>query len=198
MSRPPESDSATDSAFEPAPIDWSNLWWVAAAVVAMIAVIASGNLWALNFLHVAAGLLWTGIDLFMGFVVGPALRRTPFEVRRAVMTQLTPRTMFILPTISIVTGTTGWYLARDMGYLAAPWPGYWWVVAALVVITVLTVQGLGILLPTQIRVYHEFIKPEPDRERIARMSASYFYIIALQGLMQVAIIAIMARFRMGL
>ncbi len=198
MSRPPESDSATDIAFEPAPIDWSNLWWVAAAVVAMIAVIASGNLWALNFLHVAAGLLWTGIDLFMGFVVGPALRRTPFEVRRAVMTQLTPRTMFILPTISIVTGTTGWYLARDMGYLAAPWPGYWWVVAALVVITVLTVQGLGILLPTQIRVYRELIKPEPDRERIARMSASYFYIIALQGLMQVAIIAIMARFRMGL
>ncbi len=189
---------ATASPFQPAPIDWSNLWWVAGALFLTIAVIASGNLWALNFLHVTAGLLWTGIDLFMGFVVGPALRRTPFEVRRAVMTQLTPRTMFILPTISIMTGITGWYLARDMGYLAAPWPDYWWVVAALVVITVLTVQGLGILLPTQIRVYFELIKPEPDRERIARMSANYFYIIAMQGLMQVAIIAIMARFRMGL
>ena len=184
--------------FEPAPIDWSNLYWVAAALAAMIAVILSGNLWALNFLHVAAGLLWTGIDLFMGFVVGPALRRTPFVVRRAVMTQLTPRTMFLLPTISIITGTTGWYLARDLGYLAAPYPAYWWVVGALVVITVLTVQGLGILLPTQIRVYFELIKAEPDRERIARLSANYFYIIALQGLMQVAIIAIMARFRMGL
>jgi len=189
---------ATSGTFEPAPIDWSNLWWVAGAFVVTIAVIASGNLWALNFLHVAAGLFWTGIDLFMGFVVGPALRRTPFEVRSAVMTQLTPRTMFILPTISIITGITGWYLARDLGYLAAPYPAYWWVVAALVVITVLTVQGLGLLLPTQIRVYYELIKPEPDRERIARMSSSYFYIIAVQGLMQVAIIAIMARFRMGL
>lgn len=198
MSRPQANDSETDSAFEPAPIDWSNLWWVAAALVAMIGVIASGNLWALNFLHVAAGLLWTGIDLFMGFVVGPALRRTPFEVRRAVMTQLTPRTMFLLPTIAIITGTTGWYLARDLGYLASPYPAYWWVVAALAVVTVLTIQGLGILLPTQIRVYHELIKPEPDRARIAKLSASYFYIIALQGLMQVAIIAIMARFRMGL
>jgi hypothetical protein len=194
VSRAPE----TDSAFQPAPIDWSNLYWVAGALVATIGVIASGNLWALNFLHVAAGLLWTGIDLFMGFVIGPALRRTPFEVRRAVMTQLTPRTMFLLPTISVITGTTGWYLARDLGYLATPYPAYWWVVASLVVITVLTIQGLGILLPTQIRVYLELSKHEPDRERIARMSASYFYIIAIQGLMQVAIIAIMARFRMGL
>lgn len=184
--------------FEPAPIRWINLAWCAAALLGMIAVIASGSLWALNFLHVASGLLWTGIDLFMGFVVGPALRRTPFEVRRAVMTQLTPRTMFLLPTISIITGTTGWYLAKDLGYLAAPWPAYWWVVASLVVITVLTIQGLGMLLPTQIRVYFELIKPEPDRERIARLSSSYFYIIAIQGLMQVAIIAIMARFRMGL
>jgi hypothetical protein len=184
--------------FEPAPIRWSNLWWVALALGAMVAVIHSGNLFALNFMHVTAGLLWTGIDLFMGFVVGPALRRTPFEVRRAVMTQLTPRTMFILPTISIITGTTGWYLAKEMGYLATPYPGYWWVVAALVVITILTIQGLGILLPTQIRVYHELLKPEPDRARIARLSGSYFYIIAIQGIMQIAIIAIMAKFRMGL
>lgn len=184
--------------FEPAPIRLQNLWWMALALLAMTGVIVSGNTWALNFLHVASGLLWTGIDLFMGFVVGPALRRTPFEVRRAVMTQLTPRTMFLLPTLSIMTGTTGWYLARDLGYLDAPWPGYWWVVASLVLITMLTIQGIGMLLPTQIRVYFEMIKPEPDRTRIGQLSASYFYIIALQGISQVAIIAIMARFRMGL
>ncbi len=192
------TDAPAALPFEPAQIRWTNLWWVAAALIAMIAVIRADNLWALNFLHISAGLLWTGIDLFMGFVVGPALRRTPFEVRRGVMTQLTPRTMFLLPTLAIVTGTTGWYLALSMGYLAAPWPGYWWVVASLAVVTVLTVQGIGLLLPTQIRVYLELIKPEPDRARIARLSASYFYLIALQGIMQVAIIAIMARFRMGL
>lgn len=190
--------AADASGFEPAPIRWENLWWVALALGVMAGVIGSANLWALNFLHVAAGLLWTGIDLFMGFVIGPALRRSPFEARRAVMTQITPRTMFILPTISIITGATGWYLARDMGYLAAPYPGYWWVIAALVVITVLTIQGLGVLLPTQVRVYHELCKAAPDRERIARLSGSYFYIIAVQGICQVGIIAIMAKFRMGL
>ena len=164
----------------------------------MIALIMSDSILALNFLHVGSGLLWTGIDLFMGFVVGPSLRRVPFEARRAVMTQLTPRTMFILPTLAIVTGTTGWYLAKSMGYLAAPYPGQWWIIAALGLVTLLTISGLGLLLPTQIRVYREMCKDEPDRGRIARLSGSYFYIIALQGIMQVAMVAIMARFRMGL
>lgn len=190
--------SGAAAEFQPSQIRWTNLGWVALAIAVMIAVIASGNLFALNFLHVATGLLWTGIDLFMGFVVGPALRRVPFEARRAVMTELTPRTMFILPALAIITGTTGWYLARDMGLLAAPYPGLWWVIAALVVLAVLTIQGLFILLPTQVRVYFELIKSEPDRERIARLTRSYFYLIALQGIMQVAIIAIMAKFRMGL
>lgn len=185
-------------AFQPAPIRWRNLGWAALAIAVMTGVIVWGNLIALNFLHIGSGLLWTGIDLFMGFVVGPALRRVPFEARRAVMTQLTPRTMFILPTLAILTGTTGWYLAQSMGYLAAPYPERWWVIAALGVIAVLTVSGLGVLLPTQIRVYRELCKDEPDRARIARLSGSYFYIIALQGVMQVAMVAIMARFRMGL
>ncbi len=194
----PTCEPPAAAAFEPAPIRLANLWWVSLALAAMIGVIASGNLWALNFPHVGAGLLWTGIDLFMGFVLGPALRRTPFEVRRAVMTQLTPRTIFILPTLSIITGTTGWYLARDFGLLDTPWPAFGWVVAALVVLVVLTVQGIGMLLPTQLRVYHELRKPEPDRQKIQRLSASYFYIVAAQGVMQIAIIAIMAKFRMGL
>jgi len=51
-------------------IRWHYLWYVALALVVMIAAIISHGLWFLNFLHVFAGLLWTGIDLFMGFVLG--------------------------------------------------------------------------------------------------------------------------------
>jgi hypothetical protein len=184
--------------FQPAPIRWSNLGWSVLAVCIMVAVIVSDSVLVLNFLHVGSGLMWTGIDLFMGFVVGPALRRVPFEARRAVMTQLTPRTMFILPTLAIVTGTTGWYLAKTMGYLAAPYPGQWWIIAALAVVAVLTLTGLGVLLPTQIRVYRELCKAEPDKARIGKLTAHYFYLIAMQGGLQIAMVAIMARFRMGL
>jgi len=187
-----------DSAFDAPPIRWSNAVWLAMAILAMIAIIVWGNLWALNFLHVATGLLWTGIDLFMGFVIGPVLRQVPFDARRAVMTRITPRTMFILPGLAIITGTTGWYLAAQMGYLDLDWPGYGWVMAALAIVTILTIQGIGYLLPTQIRVYLELRKPQPDKAKIARLSKAYFWVIASQGLMQVAIIVIMAKFRTGI
>ncbi|MGE3643370.1 MAG: hypothetical protein AB7F96_05920 [Beijerinckiaceae bacterium] len=182
---------------EAPPIRWINALWLALSIAAMAAVIVWGNLWALNFLHVAAGLLWTGIDLFMGFVIGPVLRQVPFEARRAVMTRITPKTMFILPGLAIITGTTGWYLAQRMGYLDYDWPGYAWVLAALIIVTILTIQGIGYLLPTQIRVYLELRKPQPDIARIARLSRAYFWVIASQGMMQVLIVVIMAKFRTG-
>ena len=189
---------ATGPEFQPTPINWFNLVWLILAIALMIAVILWGNLWALNFLHVASGLMWTGIDLFMGFVVGPVLRQSPFTTRREVMTRITPRTMFILPGLAILTGTTGWYLAAEMGYLSVDWPEYGWVLAALIIVTILTIQGLGYLLPTQIKVYLELRKPNPDGEKIARLSRAYFWVIASQGLMQVLIVMIMAKFRTGL
>ena len=82
--------------------------------------------------------------------------------------------------------------------LDAPYPAFGWVVAALAVVTVLTVQGLGYLLPTNLKVYYELRKPQPDGARVGKLMQGYFYVVAVQGAMQVAIIAIMARFVTGL
>jgi hypothetical protein len=145
-----------------------------------------------------AGVLWTGIDLFLGFVLGPIMRRLPFETRRSIISALIPRTMILMPTLAIITGTAGWFLARRLGYLELGYPEFYWVVAALVIITILTVQGLGILTPTNILVYLEMQKPNPDGEKIGRWMKTYVRVVAFQGLMQVAIIVVMARFGAGL
>ena len=139
-----------------------NLWQLVGYVgllVLMVVVIWLDDRFILNFMHVMSGVLWTGIDLFMGFYVGPALRSTPFEARRAVTMRLVPRTLFLMPTLAIMTGTTGWFHAKQLGILETPWPQYGWVLAALIIITILTVQGLGLLLPTNVRVYLELRKP---------------------------------------
>ena len=124
----------TAAAIEPTEgfLRWRYLAWSLAALAAMIAAIVAGNLWLLDFVHVASSLLWTGIDLFMGFVLGPILRRLPLAVRREIMRRLTPRTLFLMPTVSIVGGTSGWFLAVALGYTALPWPDYAWVAATLV------------------------------------------------------------------
>ena len=179
-------------------IDFRNLIWVALAIAVMIAAIVADNPWALNFIHVMCGVLWTGIDLFMGFVVGPIMRRLPFEARRALVLRLMPKTLFLMPTLAIVTGTAGWYHAQQLGFLQMPWPAYGWVLAALIIVAILTVQGLGLLLPANLLVYLEMRKPVPDLPRIGRLMRRYVYAVAFQGVLQVAIIVVMAKFVTGL
>ena len=73
-----------------------------------------------------------------------------------------------------------------------------WIAAALAITTALTVQGIGILLPTNLRVYLEMRRPEPDGARIGALMRRYVRNVALQGAMQIAIIVVMARFVTGL
>ena len=176
----------------------ANLWWVALGVAVMIAAIASQMLWFLNFVLVMAGLMWTGIDLFMGFVIGPILRSCDLPTRRAFITRLMPKMLFLMPTLAAVTGTAGWYLAKALGFLDLTYPQFYWVLAALVLIALLTVQGFAILLPTNIRVCLEMQRPAPDGAKIGRWMRRYVRTVALQGLMQVAMIVVMARFVTGL
>lgn len=168
-----------------------------AALAVMTVAILGDSLWFLNFVHVIAGVLWTGIDLFMGFIVGPILGRIPFETRRVFIAALVPRTLVLMPTLSIVTSTSGWFLAVRLGYFELGYPEFYWVIAALAIVTVLTIQGLGFLLPTNLRVYFEVQKPNPDGERVARLMRPFFRIVAVQGTMQIAIIVVMAKFAMG-
>ncbi len=180
------------------PIRLVNLWWVGAALLVMVAAIKSDDAWFLNFVHVFCGLLWTGVDLFMGFVVGPVLRKLDFETRRAVMGRLVPRTLFIMTTLSIITANTGWFLAVQAGYLDLDYPDKWWVIAALMITTILTVQGVCLILPIELKAYFEMRKREPDMQRFDRLFKFFFYVVASQGVMQVLIIVIMTRFATGI
>jgi hypothetical protein len=179
-------------------IRWRYLPWALAALAVMIVVIVAGNIWFLDFVHVFSSLLWTGVDLFMGFVLGPILRRVDLSVRREIVRRLTPRTLFLMPTVSIISGTTGWFLAVALGYTALDWPAYWWVATALILVTLMTIQGLGFLTPVNVYVCLQLQKPEPDMSKISFWMRWYFYAVALQGLMQVAIIIVMTRFRAGI
>ena len=179
-------------------IRWHFFGYSALAFAVMTAAIMSQDRWFLNFVHVMCGVLWTGIDLFMGFVVGPILRRVDMPVRREIIIRLVPKTLFLMPTLSIITGTSGWFLAKDLGFLDLPWPQFGWVAAALVLVVLMTVQGTFYLLPTNLMVCLQLRRPNPDIDKISRMMRNFFYAVAAQGTMQVLTIIIMARFVSGL
>ena len=163
----------------------------------MVVAIGFPRISLLNFVHVFSGLLWTGFDLFLGFMIGPILRKMDLEARKTFTMRLMPPLLFLMPTLAIMATTSGWFMAMRMGYFSLPYPQFWWVIAALVVVAVLKIQGFGILMPLNIRVLLEIRKQEPDMKRIGRLMRSYVRVVASQGVMQVAIIVIMTHFRTG-
>ena len=181
-----------------ASIRWDNLIWVATAIAIMIVAITMEDLWLLNFVHVLSSVLWTGIDLFMGFALGPILRRLVLHVRHEVVSRLMPRTLFLMPTLALVSTTSGWYVARLQGFSDIDYPEAWWMVAALSLAAVLTIQGIAVLLPLNVRITLEFQKLAPDTAKIARRMRLYVAVVASQGVLQVVMVLVMARFATGL
>jgi hypothetical protein len=62
----------------------------------------------------------------------------------------------------------------------------------------MAVQGLGYLLPTNLRVCLELQRNNPDPIRIASLANRYFAAVASQGVMQVVTIVMMARLATGI
>ena len=156
------------------------------------------SLWLLNWVHVFFGLAWTGIDLFMGFLLGPILRRLDPRLRRTVSQELSARFFWIFPMLSTVTPTAGWELARRFGYLDVPYPGYYWVEAAIALVIVMAFFGIVILAPVNLWVLWELRKPEPNMALVQKLMRIYLAVTALEAVLQLTTIVVMTRFRLGI
>ena len=90
---------------------------------ALAAAALYGTVQQLTFVHVMAGLLWTGIDLFMALVIGPVLGGLSVEERASVFQQFTPKMTFLMPALAFTTIGGGIVLAIRLGIFpnADPW-----------------------------------------------------------------------------
>ena len=158
---------------------------------ALIYAMNFGSLKFLNYVHIMTGVLWTGIDLFMGAIIGPVLGGLEPKERANVFKRLIPRMTFLMPVLAAVATISGIQLAQRMGWsLTDPW-----VLAALIITGILAVQGFGLLLPNEIRIFRQLLSLTPDTDRIARLGMINAKLGGLQGLFQIAIIVIMVNIR---
>ena len=197
------TERAPDS--PPPLIRWKFAWIFIAGIALTIFTVnadkflsAEASLWLLNWVHVFFGLAWTGIDLFMGFILGPILRRLDPRLRRSVSQELSWLFFWIFPMLGTVTPTAGWELARRLGYLDVPYPGYYWVEAALALVIVMAVIGTFIVGPINLWMSWELRKPDPDMARVQKMMRIYLGLTAFTAVMQLATIVVMTRFRLGI
>jgi hypothetical protein len=171
--------------------------WVIIPIIAVVVAILSANLLLLNYIHIFTAILWTGTDIFMAFLLGPVLRNVSLATRKEVISWLMPKMVFYMPTVAAVTTTAGYFLASKMGLITLNPPVVYWISAVLVIVSIMFIQGLGILLPTNLRIYFEMRKNEPDMSRIQRLMRMYVKVVAIQAAMQFVIIFIMAEFATG-
>jgi hypothetical protein len=183
---------------EPAPppvqvVPLLGLPFVAVALAGLVAAVGTNALWGLDFFHVVAGGLWTAIDLFVGFIVGPIIGRLPIPARVAFSSRFMPKMVLLMPTLVICTLVAGWQLARHEGNILVSSPHHGWVVASMVVVGVMAVIAIGFLEPANLGVLFELRKPHPDGALIERLMRRFIYTAGITGVMQVATLVIMTR-----
>lgn len=166
---------------------------VAVVIAGMIVAIATNQLWALDFYHVVGGGLWTGIDLFVGLVVGPIIGSMPVPARVEFSKRFMPKMVLIMPTLVTMTLGAGWQLARHLGNLDAGYPHHGWLVASYIVVGVMAVIALGLLEPANLAVLFELRKDRPNGVLIEKLMRVFIYTAGITGLMQVATLVIMTK-----
>ena len=184
--------SATPGA--PRIVTWRALPLVFVPVGALLVALQVQGVF-LDYVHVMSGALWTGIDIFMGLVIGPIMGRMPPAARAQFVQSLVPTMLFLMPTLASVTITAGIYLAISVGvfdlhYLAIQVAG--------VLVVLLLIQGLGIFLPNEIRIVLELRKERPNVQRIGRWGLLNARLFGLQAIFQVGLIFVMASLAAGL
>jgi hypothetical protein len=167
---------------------------VVGALVVFVALSIGFNWqWGLMFNHVVGGGLWTGIDLFVGLVVGPILGRLSIPARAEFSARFMPKMVIIMPTVVMMTLATGFQVARFSGNLAASSPNHAWLIVSFCVVGIMAVIALGVLEPANIAVLFEMNKPVPDGALIGRLMQRFIYTAGITGVMQIATLIIMTR-----
>ena len=166
---------------------------IALVLAGLVVAIARNSEWGLDFYHVVGGALWTSIDLFVGFVIGPILRRLSVPARVEFTMRFTPLMLVIMPTVVTMTLGAGFQLARLSGHLNTADPRHAWVVVSMCVVGVMAVVALAILSPANLAVLLELRKPQPNPQVVQRLMRRFVYAAAVTGAMQLATFVIMTR-----
>jgi hypothetical protein len=157
--------------------------------IVLIIALSLKSLYLLDYIHVLSGGSWTGFDIFMGVVMTRIMRTLELPARVEVAKRLTPTTFFIIPSLAATAITAGIYLAQSMGVFDLSSP---WIIAAGVVVLILSAQGFGVFMPNGIRIFIELAKEKPDTAKIAKLNMRNIRLAGSQAIFQVIIILIMA------
>lgn len=100
----------------------------------------------------------------MGIVMGRKLNGLDHPARTQVI-KLALLMLFLMPALATVAITSGINLALMPGMLTS---ASTMLVVAVIIVIILSVQGFGIIMPTEIFIFLELRKKEPSSHKIIK------------------------------
>ena len=179
-------------------VDWKKIFvrglpMLIVPVAILILIVLVKSFYFLEYFHVASGSAWTGMDLVMGIFFGYIMTGLSPKQRGEVAIRLTPVMLFFMPSITTTTITAGLYLIRPLGIsIFNPY-----FIAVGVIVIVMMIQGLGIFLPNELRVYLEIVHGSGDVGKIVRLTMMNLRLSLIQLILQIVLILFMAHFATG-
>lgn len=161
--------------------------------VILVIILYGKDFYFLEYFHVLTGSIWTGMDLVLGLFFAYVMKGLNNEERTKIAMRLTPTMLFFMPAISAVTITAGVYTAIGLNI---PFSSSY-IIGALVISAILFVQGIGIFLPNELRVYNEIRRGAKDVNKIVRLTMFNLKLSLSQVVFQIIIITLMAHFAVG-
>ncbi|ARM75506.1 hypothetical protein [Acidianus manzaensis] len=149
----------------------------------------SNNFVFLDYVHVITGGTWTGIDLFMGLIMSRVLRSLEPNVRAEIIKRLVPMMLFFMPSLAAVATTAGIFIAMKFGIFT---PSNLLIDIAGIIVIILIIQGFGIIMPNEVRIFLELRKDKPDTQKVIKLGMRNIYVSGSQSVFQIAIIFVMA------
>ncbi len=111
------------------------------------------------------------------------------QTRLEFIKRMDPYMLFPMPIPASVAITAGYYLASSEAIFNIIYPVF---IAAGIIVLILLVQGFGIFLPDELRIYIEMRKKNPDGQKIGRLGMTNFRLSGVQAIFQVLPIFVMA------
>jgi hypothetical protein len=163
-------------------------------ILALIYAVLSRNFTFLNYVHVITGGTWTGIDLFMGLIMSRILRSLEPQLRAQFIMRLTPLMLLFMPSLASVAITAGVYIATWLHIFDLSNP---LIIASGIIVIILSVQGFGIIMPNEVRIFLEIRRGAKNKEKINKLGMRNIYVSGSQVIFQIAIIFIMSLLTVG-
>jgi len=103
--------------------------------------------------------------------------------------------------VTLLGESLGPWFVGSAAYLALTLPQFAMtrpvIAVTLVIVAALSVLGFGVLVPGEVRIYREMVSSDPDPAVISRIGMRNAKLSAVQGVLQLAVIAVMVYLRWG-